>query len=134
VTETQEDPMTDWKFHNPYMSKSEAEAWHRGDVTTYGEYTVKKQTQVGGYWDAPTRSLITAGWVVTKGGCNAIPGAGWCYTKDEAMQCINVLMVVGDDNAKAFHGLMGALRLNAKIARNQQAVADAASAARVAAI
>lgn len=45
------------------------------------------------------------GFIVTKGGANALPGAVWCQTVKEAKQCIDCLIETGDTGA--FHDLTG---------------------------
>ena len=112
--------------HNPYMTASELESWRRGDETRIEEYSIVPKRDFGklGFYDARTRSNISAGWIVKKGGCNAIPGAGWYKTLDEAVVGLN-LLIASKGEAEVFHALTAALYGMAKVvARREQVSAS----------
>jgi hypothetical protein len=68
-----------------------------------------------GYWmegagDVGTGKFgfVKSGFVVTKGGCNAVPGAGWFRTIKDAMLGIEVMEMTGDN--QKFHEVYKAMK------------------------
>lgn len=114
------------KRKNPDMAPAEYEHWKNGSVTHIGKYKIVPKKDFGreGYLDSDG-NLLTAGWVITDGVCNVVPGAGWAATLREAARMVGALMVaeavtgcerVGPTKersraeaatfAQVFHGLM----------------------------
>lgn len=113
---------------NAYMSALEAEDWRNGTICKIGDYTIKPKRDFGstGFWDAPTRSHISMGWVIVKDGCLATPGAGWYKTMTQAKAGVGLLMASKGD-AEVYHGLNQALRYMIEADRENQKVAEKAA-------
>lgn len=109
--------------HNPYMTDMELSSWRRGDATQIGEYSIVPKRDFGkiGFYDADTRSNISAGWIVTKGGMLATPGAGWYKTLEEAKVGLN-LLVASKGDVEVFHALTAAVYGMARVVAARQKV------------
>lgn len=97
---------------NPYMPANELKAWEEDSLTVeYAGYTIKPKRDFpkGGIYDAKSRSNIDAGWVVVKGGCNALPGATWAHSTEHARGLISA-MVIADGDANKFWAVLQAVR------------------------
>ena len=96
------------EYASPYFNDQDQEVWEGRKTITIGSYTIKPKKDFGqyGYYDSNTRQNLKAGFIVTNGVCNSLPGAMWVKTVDEALQAINILDAVGE---KGFHGLWTAL-------------------------
>jgi hypothetical protein len=89
------------------MSQAEYDNWRNQTRTTiYSDLKIVPKRDFGesGYYDSKTRANLREGWVVvyTRGpfaGCNAIPGAGWSYTHDGAMDMIHAFIAAGGNTA-----------------------------------
>jgi hypothetical protein len=102
------------EYASPYFNDEDQDVWVGRLAKCIGEYTIEPKRDFGskGYYDSKTRSNLQAGFIVTKNGALALPGAGWTKTVDEAEQAINILMAVGE---KGFHGMLGVLRKQKEI-------------------
>jgi hypothetical protein len=87
------------------MTDAEYDQWASGGYTAeYAGFTIKPKLDFGsGFWDAPTRRHVKEGWVIVKGGCNAMPGATWAHNLAEAHQMIDAFMAVDCDGQKFWH-------------------------------
>ena len=109
---------------NPYMSEKEHDKYENGHVIRIGEFTIKFKRDFSGkgFWDAPTRSFISRGWIITKGPALAGPVACWFKNIAEARQGVACLTIAGDD-ADKFWALITALNLAPIIHKNAEEVA-----------
>lgn len=103
------------KLINPYMENREKRDWQAGTTINVYPYIIQAKKDFGkqGYYDAATRSTINMGWIVTKDGANAIPGAGWFHTLAEAGVGMNV-HILSDGDADRYHAMYSALSGMAK--------------------
>lgn len=75
-------------------------AWKRGDCVQYAGFKVQPKL------DMPRFASSTHGWVVTQPGKgNVMPGATWAKSINEALQLIDVYIVVDGDANKFWHML-----------------------------
>jgi hypothetical protein len=80
-------------------------------MTDKYKITIKRDFGPHGYWNPETRRNEKTGFVVVKGHCNCIPGAGWFKTIPEAMDGIRAHMIAGD--TMAFHAEYKRIRAGA---------------------
>lgn len=88
------------------MTDAEYEQWESGNYTCeYAGFWIKPKRDFGetGFYDSKTRRNVKEGWVICKGGCNAMPGATWAHNLAEAHQMIDAFMAVGEDGQKFWH-------------------------------
>ena len=79
------------------------EAWENGNTVEYAGFVVKPKLDMGGWPDKH-------GWVVTDDiGCNAMPGATWAKTQEQAIHLIDVFLAVEQDGQRFWH-LLRAIR------------------------
>lgn len=57
---------------------------------------IKKDFGKYGWYDSETRSNKRLGFVVVKGGCNVIPGAGWFKNIPQALLGVRIHSITGD--------------------------------------
>jgi hypothetical protein len=78
-------------------------------VIDYRGYTIAPKQDFGllGGLRADGR-LTKVGYVVVKGGCNAMPGATWFHTIEGAKEAIDVLDDVGGDANRFWQRMRGA--------------------------
>jgi hypothetical protein len=107
------------EYASPYFNDEDQEVWEGRKTITIGSYTVKPKKDFGryGYYDAKTRQNLKAGFIVTNGVYNALPGAVWAKTVDEAIQSIHILGAVGE---AGFHWLSAALRMQSDISAREK--------------
>ena len=72
------------------LMKRDFEAWQRGDTIQVGKLVVSPKRDLTGFG-------VTHGWNVCKGGCNALPGATWAHTRDEALMLLHAYVAVGEE-------------------------------------
>lgn len=106
--------MTD--YVNPYMSDGEMDSWINRDKIQYAGFDIVAKLDFGqyGYWDSKHRCNINAGWVVVENGCNALPGATWAKTQEQAIGLISVFLAVDRDPDKFWH-MVHAIKFLSKI-------------------
>ncbi len=63
------------------------------------KYKIKIKRDFGkyGYYNSQTRKNEFTGFVVTKGGANVIPGAGWFNTISDAILGCKIHSITGDN-------------------------------------
>lgn len=75
---------------------TDIERWQRGDTVEIGDFRIvpKRDFPKKGFFDKG--KWITHGWVVIgENNCNALPGATWGRTQDEAVALMNVYVAAG---------------------------------------
>jgi hypothetical protein len=87
------------------MPEDEVEAWVRGDQTVIAGYTIKPKKDFGNHPHLVRGEYVSVGWVITRGGANVVPGAGWATTMKDAKRMVGALVVAKGD-PEVFHGLM----------------------------
>ena len=75
----------------------------------YRDHYIMVKRDFGGGFHMIDGMPCAFGYVVTRGGCNVIPGAGWFQTVADAEIGIDCLIEAGDDAAR-FHQLYRATR------------------------
>ena len=88
------------------MTQYEYNCWRDASVTTdYAGFRIKAKKDFGehGFWEPKIRDNIKEGWVVTRGGCNPMPGGTWGRTQKEAQQLIDVFLAVEEDGQRFWH-------------------------------
>lgn len=91
-----------------YMTEAEYAAWLNGNIIKIDDYTIEPKKDFGSYgYRIVTNGRgenVKVGWIVTKGGALATPGAVWATTVDEAKRMVYALIASKED-AKIFHAL-----------------------------
>lgn len=66
--------------------------WQCGDFMEYGRFKIKPKLDMEGHKQKH-------GWVVVdEKGCNALPGATWGTSREEALYLLHIFIVVGGDS------------------------------------
>lgn len=73
----------------------------------YREHTIEPKRDFGPVGFFIDGKFTKIGYVVVKDGCNAMPGATWFHTIEDAKEAIDVLIAV-DGNSKHFWQCMSA--------------------------
>lgn len=87
------------------MTDAEYEQWKNGTFIEYAGFKIMPKRDFGesGFYDDKTRRNVKEGWVVTREGCNPMPGATWAHTQAGATQLIDVFLAVDEDAQKFWH-------------------------------
>ena len=101
--------METWEEPPEYQREvnRDREMWERGHIVMIGDYSIKPKL------DFPKDSK-KHGWVVCKNGCNALPGATYGETIEDATMLLHVITFLGgeenDPGGKKFWALVRALQ------------------------
>ena len=67
-------------------------------MVDYRGFTIEPKRDFGPSGFYIGGKFIKRGYVVVKDGCNAMPGATWFYTVEDAKNAIDILIDVGGDD------------------------------------
>jgi len=96
-------------YEKEERERSDREAWQRGDTIQIGSLSIVPKRDFGPHPWIIDGKQVTHGWVVIENHCNALPGATWGRSRDEATMLLH-LWVGADRDADRFWGLLRAMQ------------------------
>jgi hypothetical protein len=79
----------------------------------HGEFTIVPKRDFGagpGYY--VRGRYVKSGWVVTKNGCNVLPGATWAETPEQALDLLHCYIAAGEGDDKGGKKFWALVRLH----------------------
>ena len=83
----------------PDMDEQERALFVVGHMEGYKGFQIVPKRDFGGrgFWSPEHRCSVNAGWVITDGFCNVMPGAVWAYTIQQAKKMADDLLLANHD-------------------------------------
>lgn len=121
----------------PHMTPIERQLYEAGHSEEYRGFVIKPKRDFGryGYWSSEHRCNINAGWVATFGsglyrGCQAMPGAAWCWTLKDTRDLIDDYIAAGGSGEANGCGEAADVGLFWRLVRERRDAAKASEAPR----